>query len=281
MRARRPKNLSQSYERFGAWVEQDPASQRGSWRDYGGGTWSRVHLDLGCGKGGYAVELAERRPDTLIVGIDSDDICVARCAELAGQREVGNCVFCLADASMLPLFFEEGELSSISINFPTPLPRRKHAPGRLVHADNLLLCRAALDDAGSLEFKTDSQPLLDFSLTQFALAGFEVAEVDWDHDSESHGDIETLYEGRAKELGAKICKVRAVPCAVPPDAVNDAAMSLVDYLPEDLDSMAYVPFGMEDTVFNMRNRRAREKRHADRERAGNSGAPGSSQVDSQ
>ena len=34
-------------------------------------------------------------------------------------------------------------------------------------------------------------------------------------------------------------------------------MSLIDYLPEDLSQMTYVPHGMEGTVANLRNRQAR------------------------
>ncbi|MGI6221851.1 MAG: tRNA (guanine(46)-N(7))-methyltransferase TrmB [Coriobacteriales bacterium] len=264
MRARRPKNLQDSYDRFGDWIEYDPASRRGSWRDAYGGGWMRIHLDLGCGKGGYAVERAKRNPQTLIIGVDSDDICVARCAELAATENTPNCVFCLADAELLPLMFERGEVDSISINFPTPLPRKKHAADRLVHARKLALCREALAGDGVLMFKTDSQPLFDFALTQFPLAGFEITGIDRSYDCISHGDIETLYEQRAKSLGASICRLDAAPCEIPDSVSNNASMSLVDYLPEDLDSLTYVPFGMEDTVFNMRNRRAREKRHAEK-----------------
>ena len=266
MRARRPKNLQQSYDRFGAWIENDPASRRGLWHVFGGGAYEHVHVDLGCGKGGFAVELSKRHLDWLVVGIDSDDICVARCIELAGGEEVGNCIFCLADATMLPLFFDEGEVDSLSINFPTPLPRKKHAEDRLVHAKTLLLCRHALASDGSLRFKTDSRPLYDFSLSQFPLAGFEIATQSTSFDSVSVGDVETLYEGRAKELGASICMLEARPCVVPFGMANDVPMSLVDYLPEDLESMTYVPFGMEDTVFNLRNRRARQKRREEKGR---------------
>ena len=266
MRARRPKNLQQSYERFGSWVEGDPASWRGSWHSFRGEEFNRVHLDLGCGKGGYAVEYARMHPEDLVVGIDSDEICVARCAELAGAESITNCIILLADATMMPLVFSDGEVDSISINFPTPLPRKKHAEQRLVHAKTLQLCRRALDDGGMLRFKTDSRPLFEFSLSQFPLAGFEIIAVSTTYDSAAAGDIETLYEGRAKDLGADICMIEVVPCEIPGDAVNDVPMSLVDYLPEDLDTMEYVPFGMEDTVFNMRNRRARQKRHEEKSR---------------
>ena len=266
MRARRPKNLQQSYEKFGSWVEGDPASWRGSWHSFRDGMYRHVHLDLGCGKGGYAVEHAKRHTEDLVVGIDSDEICVARCAELAGAESIPNCIFLLADATMVPMVFSDGEVDFISINFPTPLPRKKHAEQRLVHAKMLLLCRRALDDGGMLRFKTDSRPLFDFSLSQFPLAGFEIVMESTTYDSAAAGDIETLYEGRAKELGASICMLEAAPVDIPVGVPNNVSMSLVDYLPEDLEAMEYVPFGMEDTVFNLRNRQARQKRHKEKSR---------------
>lgn len=266
MRARRPKNLQQSYERFGSWVEGNAAFWRGSWHAFREGTYRHVHLDLGCGKGGYAVEYARLHPEDLVVGIDSDDICVARCAELAGSGEIRNCIFLLSDATMVPMVFSDGEVDTISINFPTPLPRKKHAEQRLVHAKTLLLCRRILADSGRLHFRTDSKPLYDFSLSQFPLAGFEIVRSSTSYDSAEAGDIETLYEERARELGADICMLEAVPVDIPVGIANEVPMSLVDYLPEDLEAMEYVPFGMEDTVFNMRNRLARQKRREEKGR---------------
>ena len=42
-----------------------------------------------------------------------------------------------------------------------------------------------------------------------------------------------------------------------------APLSLAQYLPEDLESMAYIPLGMEDTVRNLLNRRANLARKAE------------------
>ena len=45
-----------------------------------------------------------------------------------------------------------------------------------------------------------------------------------------------------------------------PESVEQTApLGLVSYLPEDLDSLSYIPYGMEMTVFNLKNRRANEE----------------------
>ena len=40
--------------------------------------------------------------------------------------------------------------------------------------------------------------------------------------------------------------------------MQTASLSLVDYLPDDLHGLSYVPYGMQGTVVNLRNRRDHE-----------------------
>ena len=52
---------------------------------------------------------------------------------------------------------------------------------------------------------------------------------------------------------------RAVKTERPFTNEQTAELSLFEYLPENLDELEYVPYGMEGYVFNMRNRRAKEQ----------------------
>ena len=47
----------------------------------------------------------------------------------------------------------------------------------------------------------------------------------------------------------------AHPGPAPETMGQTTKLGLVDYLPEDLDTLEHIPYGMEDTIFNMRNRK--------------------------
>ena len=79
-------SLEKRMEGAKAALEFDPSARRGAWRLWApeggmrpdGEAFSRVVLDLGCGKGEYTVARAEADPETLFVGIDVDPVCVMR-----------------------------------------------------------------------------------------------------------------------------------------------------------------------------------------------------------
>lgn len=73
---RTPKNfvLEERLERYANAIETNPEAYAGDWRracaPVGSKSFTRLHLDLGCGKGTYLVERARREPDTLFIGMD-------------------------------------------------------------------------------------------------------------------------------------------------------------------------------------------------------------------
>ena len=84
---RTPKNfvLEERLERYANAIETNPESYAGNWREAcapaGGAPFTRLHLDLGCGKGTYLVEQARREPNTLFIGMDQEPICIAYAAQ--------------------------------------------------------------------------------------------------------------------------------------------------------------------------------------------------------
>ena len=279
MRARKLKNLDERFEMYASAVEEDPCAWRGSWKCWQPGglnalrgsvapskRWNEVRLDLGSGKGESTVRNALSAPDTLFVGIDNIESCVALSAQKAVEAGAGNVVFACADAFDILDIFAPGELACIYLSFPSPLPKKKHAEKRLTHFEHLARYRSLLAEGGFVIFTTDSPPLFEFSLIQFEIAGYEVRWLTRDLAAERPERILTGYEKRLIAKGAKIHSLEAVPGPEPAEMVQRAPLSLVDYLPEDLSELEYVPYGMEDTVFNMSNRRANAKRREERER---------------
>ncbi|MDO5791874.1 MAG: methyltransferase domain-containing protein [Coriobacteriia bacterium] len=263
--------------------------------------FSHVVLDLGCGKGEYTVACAKMRPDVLFVGFDVDAVCTLRAAEAAATAGVDNAVFLMdgvpalddgeaetsakcveqAHASRasagerarsgapaeidLSTVFAVGELSALLMNFPTPFPKKKKAHLRLTYLDRLMGYRPLLRQGAGIRLRTDSQPLRDFTLTQFELAGYQVTWRSGDVRSEFPDEPWSAYERKLTEQGACAFGIAACPGPEPEHVKQTAPLSLVSYLPDNLDQLDYVPHGMQGCVENLRNRNARERAHGKKE----------------
>ncbi len=114
-------------------------------------------------------------------------------------------------------------------------------------------------------FKTDSFPLWRFSQTQFDLAGYQVVWCTSDARAERPSDILTEYEQRLAAQGATVYAIEATPGDAPTHMEQTASLSLMDYLPDDLENLAYVPHGMQGSVVNLRNRKRHEQARRKRE----------------
>ncbi len=246
-------------------VETSPKGRAGQWRFWEPGgkrrerSWRSVVLDLGCGKGEYTVECAAANPDVLFVGLDVDGVCVMRAAERAIAEGVANAAFAVHDDSPLGETFAAGELSAILLNFPTPFPKKKKAGYRLTHFERLMAYRPLLAPGAGVRLRTDSMPLRDFSLTQLDIAGYELRWSTDDVRSMFPDEPWSGYERKLVAQGAPVCGFFAVPGPVPEAPVQTAPLSLVSYLPENIEDLAYVPHGMQGCVENMKGRRANRR----------------------
>lgn len=337
------------------WICCDGAAWAGRWAQWAPGgavrdqPFSRVVLDLGCGKGEYTVACAKMCPDVLFIGFDVDAVCTLRAAEAAAAAGVDNAVFLmdgvpsfgdgieagapaagvvaggiargdsdnpaarktleladrpcntatgargdLLDASLTPVkcpeqahasracagkgarsgapaeidlstVFAPGELSALLMNFPTPFPKKKKAHLRLTYLDRLMGYRPLLGQDAGIRLRTDSQPLRDFSLTQFELAGYEVTWRSDDVRAEFPDEPWSAYERKLTEQGARAFGIAACPGPAPEHVEQTAPLSLVSYLPDNLDQLDYVPHGMQGCVENLRNRNARERARGKKE----------------
>ena len=258
--ARLPKNfvLEERIERYGQAIELAPRSLIGRWAEacapVGETPFREVHVDLGCGKASFLCASAEAEPDVLFVGIDGEPICVVYAAQHICESGLANAVVVPATGEQLVSMFK-GEVSLLHINFPTPYPRKKDAGKRLVLLERLLEYRRVLAPGGRILFKTDSQPLFEFSKTQFDLADYEWTEI------EPPADMPTsLYEERLVADGATVLCIEATPGEDPGNVEQTAELSLIEYLPHDLESLealSYAPLGMKETVNNLRNYQTR------------------------
>lgn len=273
---RLPKNfdLDERLVRYADAIEQHAETFAGRWahacwpcgsssEPVGRDTFDAVHLDLGCGKGAFIARCAERNPHTLYVGMDAEPVCIAYAAQRVVEQHLRNVVIVPRGAAALPAIFSSGELDAITLNFPTPHPKRHHAAKRLVNVDHLLAYRPLLAHGATLTLRTDSLPLWEYAKLQFAAAGYDALWISSDTRAEHPDFPQTEYEERLTERGAAVYGICATPGAQPDaaqiQAGRDAEQSLMLYLPDDLFALDYVPLGMEAAVENFKNRQLKGK----------------------
>ena len=267
---RTPKNfvLEERLERYADAIETNPEAYAEDWRKAcapaGGEPFEHLHLDLGCGKGTYLVERAAHEPNTLFIGMDQEPICIAYAAQRICEQELSNALVLPRGAASLPQLFAAGELDAITINFPTPQPKAKYAKKRLFHVDHLMLYRPLFAADATVTLRTDSKPLRDYALGQFAAAGYDTLWVSDDVRRDHPEHPETEYERRTREMGAAVYGICATPGAQPSNEQLTAGrmqeQSLACYLPDNLDGLTYVPLGMEEAVENFKNRARKGKK---------------------
>ena len=274
MHARTPKHfvLEERLERYADYIEPAPEDYAGRWAEaccpLGGtaapadgaeqpGRFREVRLDLGCGKGAFTVEAARREPDVLFLGMDGEPLCMAYAGGLAAKSGLENVVFVAWDGHRVTEAFAPGELSRIYLNFPTPFPRKRQARLRLTDATCLMDYRRILAPQGTLRLKTDSRPLYLFTLEELAAAGYKVLWTSEDARADFPDNPTSGYEERLAANGAKVFALEATPGPAPASFSPTPQRGLIEYLPQDLADLDYVPLGMEATVWNMRNREAK------------------------
>jgi len=174
----------------------------------------KLCLEIGCGKGNFAVGMAKLHPDCNFIAMEKvPDVCCAALEKAMASRDdrPDNLRFIIGNADNLIEWFPEKSLDTIYLNFSDPWPKAGHAKRRLTHRNYLQKYKVLLKDGGKLVFKTDNVGLFDFSLESFSEFGCTVEWMTRDlHKSDrAEGNVMTEYEKNFSEKGVSICSVWA------------------------------------------------------------------------
>ena len=169
-----------------------------------------IHLEIGCGKGDFAVGMAIRHPDSNWIAVEriSDVACIALEKAMAQkERYPDNLRFLIANAQDLAEWIPPHSVDCIYLNFSDPWPKYGYRKRRLTHENFLNLYREWLIPDGMLKCKTDNEGLFDFSLEEFERCGWTVVWQTRDlHRSEKAADnVMTEYEKNFSARGQAIC----------------------------------------------------------------------------
>lgn len=189
----------------------DPCSFRGKWAS----VFERrnpLHLELGCGKGGFAAEYAARHRDVNLIAVDikSEVLVVAKrtIERVFAERglPVDNVKIMSQEIALIDrMLSPEDKIERLFINFCNPWDRPKQHKKRLTHPRQLEKYRAFLTDGAKVYFKTDDPGLFQDTAVYFAGCGFKILYLTADLAASGFpGNIVTEHEAMFTAEGKKI-----------------------------------------------------------------------------
>lgn len=189
-------------------VIQNAEEKKGHWAEYFGNE-NPIHVEIGCGKGGFLTKNAAAYPDVNFIGIERQLTVVAVAARRAGE-DVPNLAFVWSDAKKLSDFFEVGEFQRLYLNFCDPWPKKRTYKRRLTYREFLRGYREAMGPQAEIFFKTDNKGLFEFSLNEFCAEDWKLSNISLDlHNSDFEGNIMTEYEEKFSAQGMPIYRLEA------------------------------------------------------------------------
>ena len=192
-----------------AFTIPEPEVWKGRWQEVFG-RQAPLHIEIGMGKGQVLTALAAEHPDINYIGIEKFSSVLVRAVQKQNELELPNLRLIRMDADSITDVFAPGEVDRIYLNFSDPWPKERHAKRRLTSVEFLRRYENILAKDGHVEFKTDNQPLFEFSLEAAEEAGWKLLAVtrDLHHDTAlNKGNIMTEYEERFSAQGNPICKM--------------------------------------------------------------------------
>ena len=170
-----------------------------------------VALEIGCGKGGFVIALAEKEDKVNYLALEKMSNVILTPMEEVKRRGLDNVRFLNIRAECLPCYIPENSLDIIYLNFSTPLPKLGYATQRLTHRNFLEVYKRLLKKGGKIVQKTDDRDFFEFSLEEYAACGFELREVSYNLHENGNPDwnIVTEYEQKWVDRGLPIHRVVA------------------------------------------------------------------------
>lgn len=191
-------------------IDNVPFEMKGRWREDYFKNDNPIVLELGCGKGEYAVGLAKMFPDTNFIGVDIKGARMWTGAKAALEAGLDNVAFLRTNIEIIDRFFAPGEVQEIWLTFSDP--QMKNERKRLTSTYFLERYRRFLVDGGLIHLKTDSNFLFTYTceMVRENKLPVEISTTDLYHDGNLDAGtrnilgIRTYYESMWLDRGLNI-----------------------------------------------------------------------------
>ena len=195
-------------------ISDVPFEMKGHWHEQYFHNDNPIVLELGCGKGEYAVGLAKLFPEMNFIGVDIKGARMWTGAKQALEEGLTNVAFLRTSIEIIDRFFAANEVNEIWLTFSDP--QMKNPRKRLTSTYFMERYRHFLIDGGLIHLKTDSNFL--FTYTRYMVERnqlpVDVMTEDLYHDTPDvlHDSplltIQTYYEHMWMERGLNIRYLR-------------------------------------------------------------------------
>jgi tRNA (guanine-N7-)-methyltransferase len=185
---------------------------KGKWRSDFFKNDNPIVLELGCGKGEYAVGLAKRYPEKNYIGVDIKGARMFIGAKEALDLGMKNVGFLRTRIDFIEAFFAENEIDEIWLTFSDPQPSKPRK--RLTSELFINRYKKFLKLGGIVHLKTDSDVLFESTVEEIDQHNYKLIQLTWDLygelidnlDQETREilDIRTHYETLFSAKGFKI-----------------------------------------------------------------------------
>ncbi|MFT4601878.1 MAG: tRNA (guanine-N7-)-methyltransferase [Arenicella sp.] len=169
-------------------VLNDNSPMKGNWRKDMFKNDNPIVLELGCGKGEYAVALGKKYPNKNYIGVDIKGARIWYGASTVREEKIKNVAFLRTRIDYTNYFFAENEIDEIWLTFSDP--QKKRPRKRLTSKIFVDRYKQFLKPGGIIHVKTDSSLLFASTLEQIELQGYELLEKSWDLYAEMPEDLD-------------------------------------------------------------------------------------------
>lgn len=134
-----------------------------------------LHLDIGCARGRFILKMAQIEKDCNFLGVEIRQPLVIEGNRIAKEKELDNIhyEFCNAMLALGKLLekIPAGVLQTVTIQFPDPWFKKKHAKRRMVNTELVETVVEKIADGGKIFIQTDIEFLADEMFVLFRANG--------------------------------------------------------------------------------------------------------------
>jgi tRNA (guanine-N7-)-methyltransferase len=117
-----------------------------------------LHLDIGCARGQFLLEMAQARPDWNFLGVEIREPLVLRANEIRDALGLQNLHYLFCNINIaLPNLLTPGMLAGVTIQFPDPWFKKRHQKRRVVQPRLVETLATQLQPGGFLFIQSDVQ----------------------------------------------------------------------------------------------------------------------------
>lgn len=193
-RFREMKEWSNVFEPTLSLENKEEFELKGKWNKHYFQNENPIVLELGCGKGEYAIGLAKHYPNKNFIGMDIKGARIWVGAKDAVENGIENVAFLRSKIDFITTYFAPGEVDEIWLTFsdPQPLKPRK----RLTSKSFIDRYREVLKPGGIIHLKTDSDLLFESTLEEIEEHGYNCLEKTWN----LYGELPDNLDARTKDI---------------------------------------------------------------------------------